>query len=169
MLRVCLLQVPVDSLKDVKRTGSGEELGVVLLEEGAIVLNIKALPGTLSIFSLLAILGCLFRSTTCAVLTTLGAFFFAFAMSFRINKLLAASEVSLDLLVIGHSTLHPSMCSNLVDGWTLLRVECHHLLEEVFELSRVKILTIFCFGMSLPEKLRAVGSEKSIVGVLRIG
>ena len=169
MLRVCLLQVPVDSLKDVKRASCGEELCVVLLEEGAIVLNIKALPGTLSILSLLALLSCLLRSTTSTMLTTLGAFFFAFAMSFCVNKLLAASEVSFDLLVIGHSTLHPSMSSNLVDSRALLRVECHHLLEEVFEFSRVKILAFFSFGMSLPEKLRTVGSEKAVVGVLWIG
>lgn len=163
----------VEGLEVVQRIRSGEELGVVLLEEGAIVLDLKASPLCALVDDFLAFLrslrGVAVNLTGLLLIGARLALLVTFTVRLLVNELLAASEVGLNLLVTGHATLHPRVCTDIVNSGSLLRVESHHLLEEVFELGRVKILTILSLSVRLPEELRAVGGKEAVVRVLWVG
>jgi len=92
-----------------------------------------------------------------------------FFMSFLVDDVLSSLEFLLDFFIGCVSSLHPWMGKNFFEFGSVGRIKGHHLLEEVLELSRVDICTLFSVLMSLPEDFRAVGSQKAVMWICWIG
>ena len=120
----------------MERIRRGEELSVVLHEEGTVVLDLEAPPGVTDVLSFFSLLSSLLRAATGATClrSALSTFFFTLTVSFLIYKLFTAGKVSLNFFVGRLVTLHPGMSTNIINGGALLWIKRHHLLEEVLEL-----------------------------------
>jgi hypothetical protein len=97
--------------------------------------------------------------------SSLLSFVLTFGVSFLIDNSLSSLELLLDFFIRRESTLHPWMSKNFFEFRSVGRVEGHHLLEEVFELSRVDILAFFCIFVCLPEYFAAISSQKAVMWI----
>lgn len=93
----------------------------------------------------------------------------AFGVSFFVNNFLSSLELNLDFIISCNFTLHPWMGKNIFEFGSVLWVKGHHLLEQVFELSRVDVFTFLSFLMSLPEDFSTVCSQKAVMRIRWIG
>ena len=104
-----------------------------------------------------------------SVLISLLPLVLTLGVCFLIDDSLSSLELLLDFFVRGESALHPRMGKNLFEFRSVGRVQGHHLLEEVLELSRVDIFTLFSILVSLPEDFAAISSQKAVMWISWIG
>lgn len=90
---------------------------------------------------------------------------FTFDVSFLINDCFSSLELDLDLVFSSVLSLHPWVGKNFFEFGSVRWVECHHLLEEVFELSGVDVISFLCVLVSLPEDLSTVGGQEAVMWI----
>ena len=174
VLNVLVLEVFSQLDKELHGLASHEELGEVLHEVGAVLVDVEIFPRSRGIFNLAFFLCgiCSAHFVSSALIfgvLTASALFAALAVGLLVDELLAHGEVRFDLLITGHGALHPGVGADLVDCGALLGVQSHHSLEEILELGRVKVVTLLSIGVCLPENVSTVGCQQAVVGVLWVG
>jgi len=117
-----------------------------------------------------------------------GLFFFIFYLSFSdftffslglillgsicfdrcFDRLVTLLEFGNDLLFGKGFTLHPFVFHNLLHGESVLWLKLEKTLDQVFEVLAEKSCW-FTLAVSLPEDVRSLGCETSVVGVLWLG
>lgn len=98
-------------------------------------------------------------------------FLFTLVVSLLIHELLSPGEVALDLLIAGHATrfLNPGVLIYLLHRGSMVRLQGHHLLEEVLEFGRVNVIAFLSLRMRLPEEIWPSSSDEAIMGIIRVG
>lgn len=101
-------------------------------------------------------------SAFCAFLITL-----SFCLS--VNFFFASLELLNDLRFAWFTASVPWVLLQIFHVDALSWVKLGHLLEEVFELIAVNGLSTFCLVVSFPEEICAIGSQKAVVRIVRLG
>jgi len=108
------------------------------------------------------------RSLFTGALLTISAFLLAVLVSFLLNDCLAVVEVGLDCGKSLRFAGEPWVGKALLDGKSLLGVECEHALKQALKLLGVDVLTL---GLLVggPEQISSLADQQAVVWVVGAG